>query len=258
MTEDSGVSRSLLLLAAGATLGVGAYVAAEKLLLKRGMPAAQPLLKPQHVAGADALVDGEILARVEALYGADGLKRLRESFVVVIGLGGVGSHCAMALMRSGVGRVRLVDFDQVTVSSLNRHACATREDVGKGKCDVLKDFFARVMPSTHVEAIKEVFNEQTAAALLSGNPDFVVDAIDNRVTKAHLIKCCVDQQLPVISCMGAGARIDPSRVQIGLLTQTRNDPLCKGNLEMVLLKQQEQLTTFIPFLCSVDSFSPYF
>src|SRR5688572_18516145 len=91
----------------------------------------------------------------------------------------------------------------------------------------MKDFFARIMPSTEVEAVRDVFKEENAARLLAGNPDFVVDAIDNKVTKASLIKYCFDRKLKIISCMGAGGKVDPTKVQLGRLTHTRNDPLCK-------------------------------
>jgi tRNA A37 threonylcarbamoyladenosine dehydratase len=191
------------------------------------------LLKQESVSNAgDDIVESEQLSRNLALYGEDGMKRIRGSFVVIVGLGGVGSHAAMSLARSGVGRLRLIDYDQVTVSSLNRHACATRAEVGLGKAQVLASFFSLVVPSCVAEVVKQVFKGEDAEKLLlcadGSLPDFVIDAIDNRQTKTELIQFCLSRGIRVVSCMGAGGRVDPSRIQLGRLTDTRNDPLCKA------------------------------
>lgn len=99
----------------------------------------------------------EIYSRVRFFFGREPFERLQSSFIIVVGLGGVGSHAANMLVRSGVTHIRLVDFDQVTLSSLNRHAMATLSDVGTPKVEAMKNYFANLMPWCTVEAVPQMF-----------------------------------------------------------------------------------------------------
>jgi molybdopterin/thiamine biosynthesis adenylyltransferase len=112
--------------------------------------------------------------------------------------------------------------------------------VGESKAVTLQEYFKRIFPFCEIEVVRNVFSGDNAAEVLSGSPDYVIDAIDNRLTKAQLIQYCQSHQLPVISCMGAGGRVDPSRIQISRLTQTRNDPLCRI-MRLVLKKMDVRL-----------------
>ena len=114
----------------------------------------------------------EQLTRNLQLFGEGGQARIRRSLVVVVGVGGVGSHAAHMLLRSGVGRLRLVDFDQVTLSSLNRHAVATRADVGLPKTDVLRAHLRRIFPEAYIEACNRMYDKDSSDELLEGNPDY--------------------------------------------------------------------------------------
>eukprot|EP00741_Cyanophora_paradoxa_P000042 tig00000057_g39.t1 len=159
--------------------------------------------------------------RTIAFFGDEGFDRIRSAFVVVVGLGGVGSHSALMLARSGVERLRLVDFDTVTQSSLNRHACATRADLGRPKAEVMRDFIAAFAPEAEIEAFSGMFTPETVDAVLGGRPDYVVDNIDNKATKLLLLKSCVERGIPVVSSMGAGGQADPTRVRIGDIVDAR-------------------------------------
>ncbi|KAI1300994.1 hypothetical protein EDD11_005893 [Mortierella claussenii] len=170
----------------------------------------------------------EQLARNIAFLGQEGVDKLRKSFVVIVGAGGVGSWAASMLIRSGVGKIRIIDFDQVSLSSLNRHATAVQADVGTPKVLAMKRAFRSVAPWVEVDARVELFQEENAEELLSGNPDYVIDAIDNINTKLALLKFCYDHKLPVMSSMGAGAKADPSRVQISDISETFEDPLARA------------------------------
>lgn len=172
----------------------------------------------------------EQLARNYAFLGDEGMKRLRCSSVVVVGLGGVGGHAAHILLRSGVMRLRLIDFDQVTLSSLNRHSLANQGDVGLPKAIVLKQKFEEIFPWAQVEAVTDAFSLQMAPQLLSSAnpPSFVLDCIDNIDTKLELIKYCKDNDIPIVSSMGSGAKLDPSRVQIADISDTFEDPLARA------------------------------
>ncbi|KAI7899434.1 uncharacterized protein BX663DRAFT_521735 [Cokeromyces recurvatus] len=170
----------------------------------------------------------EQLSKNTAFLGEEGTHKLRESFVIVVGAGGVGSWAALMLLRSGVKRIRIIDFDQVTLSSLNRHAVATLEDVGTPKVRCIKKHFKQIAPFVEVEDCVDLLNADNVDELLGGNPNYVIDAIDNINTKIDLIKYCYDKKLPIISSMGAGAKADPSRIQIADISETFEDPLARA------------------------------
>jgi tRNA threonylcarbamoyladenosine dehydratase len=165
----------------------------------------------------DDVLIAEQLSRNTMFYGEENQKKVAQSFVIVVGLGGVGSHAAHMLARSGVGKLRLVDFDQVTLSSLNRHAVATRDDVGRPKVVVCAERFADFNPCCEVEPVASMFTAADADALLAGAPAYVVDCIDDISTKTDLLQACQRLGLPVISALGAGGKVDPTRILIGQL-----------------------------------------
>ncbi|ORX47513.1 hypothetical protein DM01DRAFT_1385900 [Hesseltinella vesiculosa] len=168
-----------------------------------------------------------ILTGERVILGDAAMEKLEKSFVVVVGVGGVGSWTALMLLRAGVKRLRLIDFDQVTLSSLNRHAVATLDDVGTPKVRAMQKHLKLIAPDCDIDARIELFSAATADDLLRGQPDYIVDAIDNIQTKVDLIHYCYDHQLKVISSMGAGAKSDPSRIQITDISETLEDPLAR-------------------------------
>ena len=153
---------------------------------------------------------------------------MADAFVVVIGLGGVGSHCAHMLLRSGVSRMRLVDFDQVSLSSLNRHAVATREDVGTSKASCLVSHFKKIYPEAVLEDRNVMYEKAVEDELLGDDPDFVVDCIDNIGTKVELLAACVRRGIPVLACGGAGAKCDPTRIRVVDIAESIADPLARA------------------------------
>ncbi|KAL3596763.1 hypothetical protein D5086_008400 [Populus alba] len=176
---------------------------------------------------ADEIVSEQLTRNIQ-FFGFEAQQKVTTSYVVVIGLGGVGSHAASMLLRSGVGRLLLVDFDQVSVSSLNRHAVATRADVGIPKAECLKKHFSTIFPECHIEAKVLLYDASTEEKILSGHPDFVLDCIDNIDTKVALLAACVRRGLKVLSATGAGARADPTRIRVADLRESTNDPLSRA------------------------------
>lgn len=174
----------------------------------------------------------EQLARNRVFLTDSGLEKLRDAFVIVVGCGGVGSHATAALARSGCSKIRLIDFDQVTLSSLNRHAVATLADVGTSKVHTLRRRLEQVTPWTHFECRNELFNEANAPSQLADldgqQPDFVIDAIDNIDSKVALLNYCYKNKIKVISSMGAGCKSDPTRIFIGDISASTDDPLSKA------------------------------
>lgn len=169
----------------------------------------------------------ERFARTIDLYGAEGFRLIRAARVAVIGLGGVGSHVALALARSGVGELLLVDFDMVTASSLNRHPVAGPQDIGRAKVDVLAGHLARTCSDSTVTTSREFCHEDCVDKLLVPPPAVVIDAIDSLNPKVALLAHCVHRELPVISSMGASSRFDFTRVRVGDIAQTTICPLAR-------------------------------
>ena len=177
----------------------------------------------------------EQLTRTSSFLTPAGLSKLRAAFVVVIGLGGVGSHCTAALARSGVSCIRLIDFDQVTLSSLNRHSLATLADVGTPKVQCVRKRLEAVVPWVRWECFNEVWREDQASRLLGSSrgldgrkPDYIVDAIDNIDSKVALLHYCHKNGIKVISSMGAGCKSDPTKVCIGDISTSLEDPLSRA------------------------------
>ncbi|TPX50448.1 hypothetical protein SeMB42_g02252 [Synchytrium endobioticum] len=181
-----------------------------------------------NVSPAEEMLIREQLTRNYSFLGDERMFKIRKSFVIVVGLGGVGSHAAHMLVRSGVERIRLIDFDQVTLSSLNRHAVAIQSDVGMPKATCMKSHLLDIAPHAHIDTRIERFSSDTADTLLSGNPDYVLDCIDNIDTKVELIRYCVTRNLKIVASMGAGAKSDASRVQIADISDTQEDPLARA------------------------------
>lgn len=169
--------------------------------------------------------------------GNDGMDRITNASILIVGLGGVGSHTAHMLARAGVKYLRLVDFDQVTLSSLNRHAVATLKDVGLSKATVLCDHLRQICPDGEALVLDPVVKMYTGDREKDGTMldppggnngkgwDVIIDAIDDVPTKANLIAYCAKNDIRVISCMGAGGKADPTRVHISDLRSASRDPL---------------------------------
>lgn len=168
--------------------------------------------------------------RIGRLVGDEGMATLFGARVAVIGLGGVGSFAAEALVRSGIGCVDLVDFDLVCITNSNRQLQAMKGTIGKSKAEVLAERLALVNPKAQVNAVQFFYNERTSEKLLSPEGqalDFVVDAIDNVTAKCHLLATCKKLGIPVVSSTGASGRFDPTCIQVGDLAKTKVDPLAR-------------------------------
>jgi tRNA A37 threonylcarbamoyladenosine dehydratase len=174
--------------------------------------------------------------RTGRLLGDTAMERLARSRVVVFGLGGVGSYAVEGLVRSGVGHLRLVDFDDVCVTNTNRQLHATVRGVGKPKAELMSQRCREINPEVEVEVVKAFYRAETADELLAGQDDFVVDAIDNMKAKLHLLHRCVTLKLPVVSSMGAAGRLDPTAIRVEDLCETHMDPFAKDVRKLLRLK----------------------
>ncbi len=165
--------------------------------------------------------------RTARLLGDDGVARLASATITVFGVGGVGASAAEALVRSGVGRVILVDYDRICVTNVNRQLHAMKGTLGKPKAQVMAERLRLVNPDAAIEARAEFYTAATSARLLVPEPDVVIDAIDHMAAKLHLIATCLRDRLRCVSAMGAAARLDPTAVRIADLSETRIDPFAR-------------------------------
>ncbi|MCD8220864.1 MAG: tRNA threonylcarbamoyladenosine dehydratase [Clostridiales bacterium] len=166
-------------------------------------------------------------SRTELLIGRDHMERLFASRVAVFGIGGVGGYTAEALARTGIGRLDLIDDDKVCLTNLNRQILATRETVGRYKVDVAKERILSINPDADVRIYRTFYTPETADAFDFTEYDYIVDAIDTVTGKIELAVRAQDAGTPIISCMGAGNKMDASAFEVADLYQTSVCPLAR-------------------------------
>ena len=162
--------------------------------------------------------------RTSLLVGEQTLRRFAEASVAVIGVGGVGGYAAEMIVRAGIGHIIILDSDEVNASNKNRQLLALDSTIGRPKCDVLSERLLDINPELDIKIIKDYLED--AATLLAGlRIDFLVDAIDTLSPKLSLIKYCVDNRIPLVSSMGAGAKFDVTKIRIADISKSFNCPL---------------------------------
>ena len=166
-------------------------------------------------------------SRTEMLIGTEGINKLKESTVAVFGIGGVGSYTVEALARSGIGKLILVDDDEVCLTNINRQIHATRKTVGKSKVEVMKDRVLEINPKIEVVTFQELYNAENADRMLSRDYSYVVDAIDMVTSKIDMIERCQAMGIPIISAMGAANKLDPTQLEVTDIYKTSMCPLAK-------------------------------
>lgn len=165
-------------------------------------------------------------ARTQLLVQESGLKRLQQAHVLVVGLGGVGGYAAEQLCRAGIGRLTLVDGDNVSESNINRQIIALRSTVGRSKAALFQQRFADINPRCHVEIVNEFLRDDRMIELLSADKyDFVVDAIDTLSPKVFLLYHACRLNLPVVSSMGSAGKYDPLQIQVSDIAKSHTCPL---------------------------------
>ncbi|MCQ2327557.1 MAG: tRNA threonylcarbamoyladenosine dehydratase [Bacteroidales bacterium] len=164
--------------------------------------------------------------RTSLLVGQEGLQNLQKASVMVVGLGGVGAYAAEAIARAGVGKMIIIDGDNVSESNINRQLVALRSTIGKTKAEVLAQRIKDINPNIELTVISEYIRDERMKEILEQNPtDWVVDAIDTLSPKLFLLIHCYRMKRKVVSSMGSGGKLDPSKVTICDISQTYNCPL---------------------------------
>jgi tRNA threonylcarbamoyladenosine dehydratase len=168
-----------------------------------------------------------LMNRNRLVLGGDAAAKIGEVRVLVLGVGGVGSWCAEALVRSGVRHITVADADIVCPTNLNRQIETTSLNIGKPKADEMRMRLLEINPDAEVNSIKRAFDRESAESYHLESYDYVIDAIDSIACKALLIEMCVANKVRIFSSMGAGAKSDPSRIRAAKLSQTMNCPLAR-------------------------------
>jgi tRNA A37 threonylcarbamoyladenosine dehydratase len=167
------------------------------------------------------------LDRTARLLGEEAMARLAAAHVVVLGIGGVGTFAAEALVRAGVGRLTLVDGERVDETNANRQLHAIDGAFGLPKAEVMAERLRRAFPAARIEAENVRYSEETAERLVPPGLSFVVDAMDTVVAKLHVIRRCLELGVPLVTSLGAARRIDPTAIQVTDLCETHTDQLAK-------------------------------
>ena len=166
------------------------------------------------------------LERSELLLGTQCINRLKQANILIVGVGGVGAYAAEMLVRAGIGKMTIADSDTVSLSNINRQLIALHSTLGRVKTDVLAERLKDINPTLELTVIAEyIKDEKTDEILDSQHFDYIVDAIDTLSPKLALIKGALDRNIPIVSSMGAGAKLDPTKMEICDISKTHHCPL---------------------------------
>lgn len=165
--------------------------------------------------------------RTGLIVGQEGLDKLEKANIIVFGVGGVGSFACEAIVRAGVGNITIVDFDDVDITNINRQIPALHSTVGKFKVEVMKERLLDINPNLNIKTVKDVYTAETSDKILNENYDYVIDAIDMVTSKIHLIETCNKKGFKIISSMGMGNKLDPTKVVVTDIYKTHTCPLAK-------------------------------
>ncbi|MFF2754217.1 ThiF family adenylyltransferase [Psychrobacillus sp. NPDC058041] len=190
-------------------------------------------------------------SRNELAIGTEGIDLLKNTTVAILGVGGVGSFAAEACARSGVGRIILVDKDNVDITNINRQLVAYISTIGRSKSAVMKERIADINPDCEVIDMHMFYTEETYEQFFAMNIDYVIDASDTIIYKIHLMKECLKRGIKIISSMGAANKTDPTRFKIVDISKTHTDPIAK--IIRTKLRKEDRITKGIPVVFSDES-----
>ena len=185
----------------------------------------------------------EKFIRTEMLIGKENLERLKESHVAVFGIGGVGSYTTEALTRAGIGQLTLIDADTVNESNINRQLIATVNTVGLNKVEVAKSRILEINPDAKVNVYPIFFDDETVGEIDFSGVDYIIDAIDSVKSKVALIALAKEKGIPIISSMGTGNKLDPTKFEVADISKTSVCPLARVMRKQLGLRGIKHLKT---------------
>ena len=188
-----------------------------------------------------------MLERLKLQIKESNIEKIKNTTILIIGLGGVGSYVVESLVRSGIGRIIIVDNDLVDITNLNRQLMTLHSNIGKYKTDVWEDRIKDINPDCNVIKIRKFITKENIDILFNNKVDYIVDACDTVSTKCELIRYAVNNNIKIISSMGTGNKLDPSKLKIVDIRKTSYDPIAKILRKMV---KDEKIKAKIPVVCS--------
>lgn len=188
--------------------------------------------------------------RLELLIGKENLEKIKQTKVLIVGIGGVGGSCVTSLVRSGIEDIVIIDFDTVDITNLNRQVVAYTSTIGKKKVDVMENLIKEINPSCKITKYDLFLNEENIKEILDKEtPKFIIDACDSKETKKEIILESLKRKIKFISSMGTGNKLDPSQLEITDIRKTENDPLARIFRKWV---KDNKINSKIPVLCSKE------
>lgn len=187
--------------------------------------------------------------RLELLIGKSNLEKIRGLHVLIVGVGGVGGYVVESLVRSGVSNLILIDYDVICTTNKNRQIIATNDTIGQKKIDVFRERIYSISKDCQVTGLDVFLTPENISLLDSYRIDYIVDACDTVSTKQALISYAITHNIPFISCMGTGNRLDPSQLEITDLRKTSYDPLAKKMRKFLV---EQKIKQKIPVVCSKE------
>ena len=169
----------------------------------------------------------ERLERINRLLGTEMVASFKKEKILVVGCGGVGGYVIEGLVRSGFLDLTIVDYDKIDITNCNRQIIALSSTINQDKVEVIKTRAMDINPATNIIALKEKVSKENIEQLFSNNYTYVVDACDDIKAKELLLTYCNNKKIPIISCMGMGKRLDPTKIEITTIEKTYNDPLAR-------------------------------
>lgn len=182
------------------------------------------------------------LSRTENLIGKAALGKLRNSNIVIVGIGGVGSFCAEALARTGINNITLIDKDTVDITNINRQIIADTTTIGKLKVDVMKERILKINPDAKINALSVFLDENNIPSLITEKFNYVIDCIDSVNSKVALIEHCSKKSISIISALGTGNKLDPTKLEITDISKTSVCPLARVIRKKLREKDINKLT----------------
>ena len=167
------------------------------------------------------------LSRLEIIYGKNNLSKIKESKILIAGLGGVGSYAAEAIARCFVNNIILIDYDKYDITNLNRQLHSNLLTIGKYKADIIKQNIIKINKEANIKDVKVKLNKENIPLFISKDLSFVIDAIDDFTAKVDLIEYCYENNIDIISCMGTGNKIKPEKLQYSDIYKTKMCPLAR-------------------------------
>lgn len=190
-----------------------------------------------------------MLDRLELLVGNENLKKIINKHILIIGIGGVGGYALENLARCGIKHITIVDYDKIDINNLNRQIIALNSTIGNYKVDEFKKRIEDINPSCKIDIINEKITEESTYKLFDNKPDYIIDACDTISVKKELIRLCIKNKVKIISSMGTGNKLYPSKLEIKDIRKTSYDPIAKIIRKMI---KEEKIKEKIPVVCSEE------